>query len=237
MPIPDPEKLWSDLEKVGVAEVRRRLATGVYSDDKIALVKEWIRRKEQEHNSHVQNEEETTAPTLVDKYLTRLKNNPLIAILIVVAIVVIGLGEFAGYAQKLLSIWVISGNDLPDLTICKVDIGHSRIDICNVGTGAAATEKLYLAWSEGWYTKPEWNNGVLVSTLPYIGNRDIQPGEKLPIRPVNLTQSDDATEFMIDPANLIEEKDEANNCVDIRAKVIPCRPNREFVTESTLPPN
>mgnify|MGYP001559877233 CR=1 FL=1 len=51
MPIPDPNKIWPKLEKDGVEEVRKKLAMGVYADFKIPVIKEWLRKKDEELNA------------------------------------------------------------------------------------------------------------------------------------------------------------------------------------------
>jgi hypothetical protein len=45
MPIPDPDKIWPKLEQLGVDEVRKRLAMGVYAKYKIPVIEEWLRGK------------------------------------------------------------------------------------------------------------------------------------------------------------------------------------------------
>jgi hypothetical protein len=50
MPIPDPNKIWPELEKLGVDEVRKRLSMGVYAKYKIPVIEEWLRLKEKKFN-------------------------------------------------------------------------------------------------------------------------------------------------------------------------------------------
>ena len=164
-----------------------------------------------------------TSRNRIDAYIGRLKENPLIAILIVIGISVIAVAQFTDAVQKLSNLLPSSEEQLPDLTVCKVDMANSRIDVCNFGRVPAPTNRLYLAWSEGWYRKPHWNNSVLVGALPYVENQSIQPGTKLPVRILQVDEADEGTEFMIDAAGAIEELDEGNNCVDMAGKVIPCR--------------
>jgi hypothetical protein len=48
MPIPDPDKIWPELDQLGVNEVRKRLSRGAYSKYKIPVIEEWLRLKESE---------------------------------------------------------------------------------------------------------------------------------------------------------------------------------------------
>ena len=41
-----PEELWPTLESLGEAEVRKRLAQGVYGEQKIPVIREWLATKE-----------------------------------------------------------------------------------------------------------------------------------------------------------------------------------------------
>ena len=157
----------------------------------------------------------------IDKYLTQLKSHPLVAILVVIGLSVIGLAQFTDALQKLAVFW--PDEKLPDLIICDVDMANSRVDICNQGNKSAPTEGLYFAWSEGWYTKPEWNNDILLGALQYVANQEIPAGKKLRVRIEGLSKVDSGTEFMIDASEAVKESDERNNCVAIGGKVISCR--------------
>jgi len=184
--------------------------------------------RDEQHDSDLLNATrndsgEALQKSLVDRYLAWLKNRPLVAVLIVFGVSVIALSQFTDAIQKIFALLPSYESQLPDLTICKVDVENTRIDICNLGKRDAPTERLYLAWSEGWYRKPEWNHSVLVGALPYIDNRQVPPGTKLPVRIVGLDKTDEGTEFMIDATEAIKERDESNNCVSIGGNVIPCR--------------
>jgi len=41
-----PEELWPTLESLGEAEVRKRLAQGVYGEQKTPVIQEWLATKE-----------------------------------------------------------------------------------------------------------------------------------------------------------------------------------------------
>lgn len=53
MPIADPNKIWPKLENDGPDEVRKKLAMGVYAGYKIPVIKEWLRRKENEQSDSI----------------------------------------------------------------------------------------------------------------------------------------------------------------------------------------
>lgn len=157
----------------------------------------------------------------VDAYLGKLRNQPAVAVAIVVGIAVIAVAQFTGALHELFEL--LPSKSSADLTICKVDLENSRVDICNLGTERALTDELVLSWSESWYSKPHWNNSARVGALRYVENTAILPGTKLPLRITQLHYADQGTEFMIDASNVVRESDESNNCVDTAAVVIPCR--------------
>jgi hypothetical protein len=161
--------------------------------------------------------------SLVEKYIARVKNHPFVALLIVIGISVIAIAQFTDAVQKLLDLIPADEEKLPDLIIYKVDLENSKIHITNRGEKPAPTDKLYLAWSEGWYQKPEWNNSIVVGQLKYVDYRLILPGESLPIVVKGLENADKATEFMIDAGEMIEESDESNNSVNTDGEVVPSR--------------
>ena len=70
MPIPDPDKIWPDLEQSGVDEVRKKLAMGAYAKYKIPVIEEWLRRKEEDLASLAV---EPKAPTIVQNIAWILK--------------------------------------------------------------------------------------------------------------------------------------------------------------------
>lgn len=185
-------------------------------------------RDEQHDSDHLKvrrnNGGDSLQKSLTDRYLSWLKNRPLVAGLIVLGVSVIALSQFTDALQKILALLPSYESELPDLTICNVDLENAKIDICNIGKSDAPTDRLHFAWSEGWYRKPEWNNSVLVGSLPYIEDRLIPPDTKLPaFRIARLNSIDEGIEFMIDATEAIKESDESNNCVTIDSSVIPCR--------------
>lgn len=112
MPIPDPDKIWPKLEKDGVDEVKKKIAMGVYANYKIPIIEEWLRRKEHQ-STEPDTSEKATEQTRVDNYLTRLKNNRILAILIVIAIIIIAVANFTDSVKNLFS--PFSKEDIPKL--------------------------------------------------------------------------------------------------------------------------
>lgn len=62
MAIADPNKIWPKLEQAGVDEVRKKLAMGSYAQHKKPIIKEWLRRKEEEQNAQTWRYHEFEAP-------------------------------------------------------------------------------------------------------------------------------------------------------------------------------
>ncbi len=61
--MPDPDKIWRKLERDDdVDEVRKKLAMGVYGNQKITVVEEWLRRKDEELNAPTYMYHEFEAP-------------------------------------------------------------------------------------------------------------------------------------------------------------------------------
>jgi hypothetical protein len=163
---------------------------------------------------------------LVEKYISWIKSRPFIALVVVIGIVIIAAAEFTDSTKNLISFWRSLKNEmveLPDLKIMKIDAENNKVHIWNAGNKSVSTEKMELCWSEGWYKKPEWNNCVKISSAQYIGVRTLKPGNQISVVIPMLHNADEKTELMIDPTNLIREKNEQNNCSDIQGNEIPCR--------------
>jgi len=62
MAIVDPNELWPKLEQDGVPEVRKKLAMGVYAQNKKPIIEEWLRRKEKELDAPTYLYHECEAP-------------------------------------------------------------------------------------------------------------------------------------------------------------------------------
>lgn len=162
--------------------------------------------------------------TLVDAWLDRLKNRPIIAVLVIAVIVVAGVAQFTAALQTIADILPWFEPARPDLRICEIDLDNLQIDICNDGDAPAPTEQLYLAFSESWYIKPGWNNLELIGYRKYIEDREIPPRTKLAVRVPDLERADLGTEFMIDAQDRVRERDETNNCVKTDGTPVNCRP-------------
>ena len=162
--------------------------------------------------------------TLVDTWLDRLKNRPVIAVLVIAVIATAGVAQFTTALHRIADILPWFEAARADLRICEIDIENHQIDICNDGDAPAPTEQLYLAFSESWYTKPGWNNVLLIGYLKYIEDRDIPPQTKLAVQVPELERADPGTEFMIDALDRVRERDETNNCVKTDGTSVTCRP-------------
>ena len=189
-----------------------------------------VRALEAKLNSELQGSQRS----LVERHVARLKNHPFVAVLIVLGLSVIAIAQFTGAVQELLSLLPSREQQLPDLVIYKVDSKNSKVHIANRGKKAVSTDKLYLAWSQGPYEKPEWNNSIKVGYAKYIDHRQIEPGESLPVTIESLSDADEDTEFMIDAGEMIEESDESNNCVNTAAEIVPCRRSLSRELRETL---
>jgi hypothetical protein len=109
--------------------------------------------------------------------------------------------------------------DLPDLVICDVNIVDGTLKICNKGTATVKLHKVFVSWSEGWYTSPCWNNALRVALNPSY----LRPGRSFIVNLSNRSALDPETEFMIDSKQQVRELAENNNCVDVNADIIECR--------------
>lgn len=59
--IPDKNKLFSELDVMGEQTVRERLAQGVFHKDKMPLVHEWLRQREEERINAATSRAESAA--------------------------------------------------------------------------------------------------------------------------------------------------------------------------------
>jgi hypothetical protein len=162
-------------------------------------------------------------PTRVDRWISAIQNHPLIAVLIVVGVIVIALGNFVDGVRKLLPDFR-RADSRPDLTVCAIDLANSRVEICNRGNAPAPTEGVILAWSEGWYTKPGYNRMMNIGLLTHPSvSEPIRPHRMLPLVIKEIAQLDSSTQFMIDALQTLDESNEDNNCLDGHNRVVTCR--------------
>jgi|GEM_PF-2258403 len=107
MTIPDPDNIWPELESIGVDEVRKRLAMGIYAQHKIPMIEEWLRQKDhaQEKNSEEESGKNfsTQQVTKVDKFFKYLQNHQPFSYLISAGLIVIYLANFTDSASRLIS--------------------------------------------------------------------------------------------------------------------------------------
>ncbi|HEX9661764.1 MAG TPA: hypothetical protein VGB27_05720 [Candidatus Binatia bacterium] len=99
MSIQDREKIRAKLEALGVAGVKQRLEVGAFAKSKIPIVQEWLRDTSDRASGATQAHTLTTT----DKIISFIKNNRIAAVVIVVALGVIGFEKFAGSLSKLRS--------------------------------------------------------------------------------------------------------------------------------------
>lgn len=97
MVIPDREAIRKKLDAAGIAEVKRRLEIGAYAPNKLPIIQAWLA----EHADQAPNAIQDKPKTLVDRHLERLKNHPIIALLVVAATVVAGVAQFTDAVSKL----------------------------------------------------------------------------------------------------------------------------------------
>lgn len=100
MTIPDREEIRRKLDSLGISEVRRRLEAGAYASSKVPIIEAWIDEQLQPPLVTAASEK---SKTLVDRYIDRLKNHRIIAVIVVAAMVL------AGAAQLTDSIARIAG--------------------------------------------------------------------------------------------------------------------------------
>ena len=133
MPLPYPDKIWPKLEKTGLVEVKKRLLMGAYAKYKIPVIKEWIRLKEKE--SHCDQESNQNVDTMIkpqqeetlfDKFIRKLKNHPIVSIVLMLGIATIALANFTESIYKLLK--PLFTENLPVERILQIDTLRSIAD-------------------------------------------------------------------------------------------------------------
>lgn len=101
MTIPDRESIRRKLDSLGVAEVKRRLEVGSYASNKVPIVEAWLAEQQQSLHDAAASPK---AKTLVDWHLDRLKNHPLVAIVVVVAIILAGIAQITDSVAKIAGV-------------------------------------------------------------------------------------------------------------------------------------
>lgn len=72
-----PEQLWPTLESLGEPEVRKRLAPGVYGEQKIPVIREWLATKE---SARQENREGQSLSLAEEANSIAAKANPRVAL-------------------------------------------------------------------------------------------------------------------------------------------------------------
>ena len=102
----DPEQLWRKLDALGEDAVRLKVAQGVYGERKLALVTEWLRRRDEASSltkaSEPKEPYQQKASTRYDRLVNRLKDNHLVVAALLVAAV---LGGLAAFRQNVCALW------------------------------------------------------------------------------------------------------------------------------------
>lgn len=101
MAIPDRESIRRKLDSLGVAEVKRRLEVGSYASNKLPIVQAWLAEHQQPLTDAAASQK---AQTLVDRLLDRLKNNPLVAIVVVMTVILIGVAQLTDSVTKIAGV-------------------------------------------------------------------------------------------------------------------------------------
>lgn len=96
MAIPDREAIRAKLDSLGTAEVRKRLESGAYANNKVPIVQAWLA----ERSASAPAAPADKPPTLFDRYSTKLKNHPVVATILVVAAIVGGVAQFTDAVSK-----------------------------------------------------------------------------------------------------------------------------------------
>ena len=102
MAIPDRESIRRKLNSLGAAEVKRRLEVGAYAANKMPIVEAWL--EEQQHSPPIAAASEKSK-TLVDRYIERLKNHPVIAVIVVATVILAGAAQLTDSITKIASIF------------------------------------------------------------------------------------------------------------------------------------
>lgn len=100
MAIPDQESIRKKLDTLGVAEVKKRLEVGAYASNKLPIVEAWLAEQQSLTNAAASEK----SNMLVDRYLDRLKNYPLVAIIIVVTFILGGVAQFTDSITKIAGV-------------------------------------------------------------------------------------------------------------------------------------
>ncbi len=117
MTIPDPKKIWPELEKIGPDEVRKRLSMGLYANRKIPIIEEWLRRVEARQLKHKESEENgiqlNSESTTVDRFIAKCKNHRFVSAILIVGVIIIAVANFTDALSKLATIFSMAKEESP----------------------------------------------------------------------------------------------------------------------------
>ena len=102
MAMPDRESIRRKLNSLGAAEVKRRLEVGAYAANKVPIVKAWLEEQQQSPPIAAVSEK---PKTLVDRYIERLKNHPVIAVIVVATVILAGAAQLTDSITKIASVF------------------------------------------------------------------------------------------------------------------------------------
>ncbi len=100
MAIPDRESIRRRLDSLGIVEVKRRLEVGAYAANKIPVVMAWLEEQQQLPPIEAAPEK---SKTLADQYIERLKNHPVIAVIVVITVTLVGAAQLTDSIAKIAS--------------------------------------------------------------------------------------------------------------------------------------
>lgn len=111
MAIRDPKTIRRKLGELGVVEVKRRIEAGAYVEHEVPIVKAWL--AEQQTLTTAPNAEKPK--TLVDRHMEWLKNQPVIAVIVIATLILGGAAQFTDSVSKITS--VIPGFSRPAVSL------------------------------------------------------------------------------------------------------------------------
>jgi acyl carrier protein len=141
MAIPEPDKIWPKLEEIGVDEVRKRIAMGVYAANKLPVIEEWIRRTEIEMEKQGQDDDDKKdspsgeSASLYDRFIATCKNNKTVVVILLLAVLIIGLGKISAAISNIMDFG-------EKISTPETSIDHGSADAANqVETAEGETTK------------------------------------------------------------------------------------------------
>jgi hypothetical protein len=103
MAIPNREALRNKLDSLGVSKVKRRLKIGAYSSNKVPIVETWLSEQKELLPVEVTAEK---SKTRADRYMEGLKNHPVVAVVVVAAVILTGTAQLTDSIVKIAAAFV-----------------------------------------------------------------------------------------------------------------------------------